>query len=260
VVVDTDQLRTRPFGSLTGTVVNFADISNVALVFVDGALKKCRGRLVGADYQLIAAGARPSAAVSHSSTNSVFRSRTSASIEGSTSSRTAQTSTSPRSRSLPATSALETAAKQTADKRVQDLRRQRPPTASKRRSSTSSPTTAPPRRSATRSCDGSPSSTASRQGPRPTSTPPDASWTTSHSSGRKSPIPSRAARSSSISPNTSGRRQAHHRRKRSAHGSVTQTPAQKASAAWNRCDSGGPTHPVSSVAVGRGGGAPFANR
>lgn len=60
VVVDTNQLRTRPFGSLTGTVVNFADISNVALVFVDGALKKCRGRLVGADYQLIAAEAERS--------------------------------------------------------------------------------------------------------------------------------------------------------------------------------------------------------
>ena len=60
MVVDTDQLRTRPFGSLTGTVVNFADISNVALVFVDGALKKCRGRLVGADYQLIAAEAERS--------------------------------------------------------------------------------------------------------------------------------------------------------------------------------------------------------
>ena len=74
MVVDTDQLRTRPFGSLTGTVVNFADISNVALVFVDGALKKCRGRLVGADYQLIAA-ARPSAAVSHSSTRCPFAHR-----------------------------------------------------------------------------------------------------------------------------------------------------------------------------------------
>ena len=39
VVVDTDQLRTRPYGSLTGTVVNFVDISNVAFVFVDGATR-----------------------------------------------------------------------------------------------------------------------------------------------------------------------------------------------------------------------------
>jgi 5-methylthioadenosine/S-adenosylhomocysteine deaminase len=53
VVIDTDQLRTRPFGSLTGTVVNFADAGNVALVFVDGVLMKCRGGLVRADYRQI---------------------------------------------------------------------------------------------------------------------------------------------------------------------------------------------------------------
>jgi 5-methylthioadenosine/S-adenosylhomocysteine deaminase len=54
VVVDTDQLRTRPFGSLAGTVVNFTEAGNVALVFVGGTLKKCRGSLVGIDYQQIA--------------------------------------------------------------------------------------------------------------------------------------------------------------------------------------------------------------
>ena len=59
VVVDTDQLRTRPFGSVTGTVVNFVDISNVAFGRRWGH-KKCRGRLVGADYQLIAAEAERS--------------------------------------------------------------------------------------------------------------------------------------------------------------------------------------------------------
>ena len=42
IVLDLDPVPTRPFGSLSGTVVNFAGIGNVDLVFVDGRLRKCR--------------------------------------------------------------------------------------------------------------------------------------------------------------------------------------------------------------------------
>jgi cytosine/adenosine deaminase-related metal-dependent hydrolase len=60
IVLDTDSLQTRPFGSLAGTVVNFAGTGNVSLVFVDGVLKKHGGQLVGADYGLIVANAEQS--------------------------------------------------------------------------------------------------------------------------------------------------------------------------------------------------------
>jgi cytosine/adenosine deaminase-related metal-dependent hydrolase len=53
VVLDLDRVPTRPFGSLAGTVVNFAGIGNVDLVFVDGVVRKCRGRLVGTDYDAV---------------------------------------------------------------------------------------------------------------------------------------------------------------------------------------------------------------
>ena len=50
IVLDLDQVPTKPFGSLAGTVVNFAGIGNVDLVVVDGRIRKCRGGLVGTDY------------------------------------------------------------------------------------------------------------------------------------------------------------------------------------------------------------------
>jgi 5-methylthioadenosine/S-adenosylhomocysteine deaminase len=53
VVLDLDTVPTRPFGSLAGTVVNFANAGNVDLVLVGGIVKKSRGRLVGVDYQRV---------------------------------------------------------------------------------------------------------------------------------------------------------------------------------------------------------------
>ena len=53
VVLDLDRVPTRPFGSLVGTAVNFAGVGNVDLVFVDGVVRKCQGRLVGIDYDAI---------------------------------------------------------------------------------------------------------------------------------------------------------------------------------------------------------------
>jgi cytosine/adenosine deaminase-related metal-dependent hydrolase len=50
VVLDLNRLPTRPFGSLAGTVVNFAGIGNVDTVLVNGIAKKWRGRLVDVDY------------------------------------------------------------------------------------------------------------------------------------------------------------------------------------------------------------------
>lgn len=50
VVLDLDQVTTKHFGSLVGTVVNFAGPSNVDTVFVDGVAKKWGGALVGTDY------------------------------------------------------------------------------------------------------------------------------------------------------------------------------------------------------------------
>jgi cytosine/adenosine deaminase-related metal-dependent hydrolase len=60
VVLDLDRVPTRPFGSLSGTIVNFAGIGNVDLVLVDGIVRKCRGRLVGIDYETVAAEAERS--------------------------------------------------------------------------------------------------------------------------------------------------------------------------------------------------------
>jgi 5-methylthioadenosine/S-adenosylhomocysteine deaminase len=57
VVLDLNRVPTQPFGSLTGTVVNFAGIGNVDLVLIDGIVRKCRGHLVGTDYDVIAADA-----------------------------------------------------------------------------------------------------------------------------------------------------------------------------------------------------------
>jgi 5-methylthioadenosine/S-adenosylhomocysteine deaminase len=60
VVLDTDRVPTRPFGSIAGTVVNFAGIGNVDLVLVDGIVRKCSGSLVGVDYGSVVAEAERS--------------------------------------------------------------------------------------------------------------------------------------------------------------------------------------------------------
>jgi cytosine/adenosine deaminase-related metal-dependent hydrolase len=60
VVLDLDHVPTRPFGSLAGTVVNFAGVGNVDLVLVDGVVKKLRGKLVGIDYDALVAEAEQS--------------------------------------------------------------------------------------------------------------------------------------------------------------------------------------------------------
>jgi cytosine/adenosine deaminase-related metal-dependent hydrolase len=60
LVLDLDTVPTLPFGSLSGTVVNFAGVGNVDLVFVDGVIRKCRGRLVGIDYETVVADAERS--------------------------------------------------------------------------------------------------------------------------------------------------------------------------------------------------------
>jgi 5-methylthioadenosine/S-adenosylhomocysteine deaminase len=57
VVLDLNRVPTQPFGSLAGTVVNFAGIANVDLVLIDGIVRKCRGNLVGIDYDVIVADA-----------------------------------------------------------------------------------------------------------------------------------------------------------------------------------------------------------
>jgi 5-methylthioadenosine/S-adenosylhomocysteine deaminase len=57
VVLDLNRVPTQPFGSLAGTVVNFAGIANVDLVLIDGIVRKCRGRLVGIDYDGVVADA-----------------------------------------------------------------------------------------------------------------------------------------------------------------------------------------------------------
>src|SRR5262249_21729035 len=62
VVLDLDRIPTRPFGSLAGTVVNFAGIDNVDVVLVDGIVRKWGGRLVGLDYDKLAAEAEASRA------------------------------------------------------------------------------------------------------------------------------------------------------------------------------------------------------
>lgn len=60
VVLDLDRVSSAPFGSLAGTVVNFAGIANVDLVLVDGIVRKCRGRLIGIDYETVVADAERS--------------------------------------------------------------------------------------------------------------------------------------------------------------------------------------------------------
>jgi cytosine/adenosine deaminase-related metal-dependent hydrolase len=60
VVLDLDRIPTRPFGSLAGTVVNFAGIDNVDVVLVDGIVRKWGGRLLGLDYDKLVAEAEAS--------------------------------------------------------------------------------------------------------------------------------------------------------------------------------------------------------
>jgi len=60
IVLELDQVPTRPFGSLAGTVVNFAGVANVDLVFVDGRIRKCRGALVDTDYGALVGAAEQS--------------------------------------------------------------------------------------------------------------------------------------------------------------------------------------------------------
>ena len=60
VVLDLDQVPTKLFGSLAGTVVNFAGVANVDAVFVAGAVKKWAGKLVGLDYAALVAEAEVS--------------------------------------------------------------------------------------------------------------------------------------------------------------------------------------------------------
>jgi 5-methylthioadenosine/S-adenosylhomocysteine deaminase len=60
VVLDLETVPTRPFGSLAGTAVNFAGVANVDTVFVDGAVRKWGGRLIGVDYGSVVAAAEAS--------------------------------------------------------------------------------------------------------------------------------------------------------------------------------------------------------
>jgi 5-methylthioadenosine/S-adenosylhomocysteine deaminase len=60
IVLDLDQVPTALFGSLLGTVVNFANISNVEAVFVDGVVRKWSGALVGVDHEALVAEAETS--------------------------------------------------------------------------------------------------------------------------------------------------------------------------------------------------------
>jgi cytosine/adenosine deaminase-related metal-dependent hydrolase len=60
LVIDLNTVPTRPFGSLAGTVVNFASVANVDLVFVDGIVRKCRGALVGTHIDTVVADAERS--------------------------------------------------------------------------------------------------------------------------------------------------------------------------------------------------------
>jgi 5-methylthioadenosine/S-adenosylhomocysteine deaminase len=54
VLLRTDQVHTRLHGSPVGTVVNYAGISNVDTVLVNGVPRKWRGQLVGVDYNDLA--------------------------------------------------------------------------------------------------------------------------------------------------------------------------------------------------------------
>jgi cytosine/adenosine deaminase-related metal-dependent hydrolase len=53
VVLDLNQVATMPYGSLVGTAVSWAGVSNVDVVFVDGRVKKWNGQLVGVDYDAL---------------------------------------------------------------------------------------------------------------------------------------------------------------------------------------------------------------
>jgi len=54
VVISLEQVNTRISASAVGTVVNFAGIGNVDAVFVNGAVAKWGGDLVGVDYATLA--------------------------------------------------------------------------------------------------------------------------------------------------------------------------------------------------------------
>jgi 5-methylthioadenosine/S-adenosylhomocysteine deaminase len=54
VLLRTDQVHIRLHGSPVGTVVNYAGISNVDTVLVNGVPRKWRGQLVGVDYNDLA--------------------------------------------------------------------------------------------------------------------------------------------------------------------------------------------------------------
>ncbi|CDP86680.1 MULTISPECIES: amidohydrolase family protein [Mycolicibacterium] len=54
VVLKLDTVATRLWGSVVGTVVNYAGIADVDTVFIDGQVKKWAGRLVGIDYESLA--------------------------------------------------------------------------------------------------------------------------------------------------------------------------------------------------------------
>ena len=53
IVLDLDQVPTKPLGSLLGAVVNYAGVANVEAVLVDGIVRKWDGRLVGVDYDAL---------------------------------------------------------------------------------------------------------------------------------------------------------------------------------------------------------------
>jgi cytosine/adenosine deaminase-related metal-dependent hydrolase len=53
VVLDLDQVHTKPFGSWLGTVVSWANTANVRTVLVDGHVRKWDGELVDLDYDAL---------------------------------------------------------------------------------------------------------------------------------------------------------------------------------------------------------------
>jgi cytosine/adenosine deaminase-related metal-dependent hydrolase len=53
VVLRLDAVTTRLWGSVVGTVVNYAGIADVDTVFIDGRVKKWAGELVGIDYEAL---------------------------------------------------------------------------------------------------------------------------------------------------------------------------------------------------------------
>jgi 5-methylthioadenosine/S-adenosylhomocysteine deaminase len=57
IVLDLDQVPTKPFGSLAGTAVSYSSAANVESVFVGGAVKKWKGTLVDLDYAAAVAAA-----------------------------------------------------------------------------------------------------------------------------------------------------------------------------------------------------------